>query len=182
MKIAIVIGHDANSQGAYGNMGVSEWIFNDEFMSELFFKEMMPDKHTYYVLYRNANISGYTNKMIELHNTIDEIGCEISVELHFNSFSDTSATGHEVLYCSENGKKIAQKLDEAFDNNLETTDRGLKKITMNDNGGGFCCRGKSYAIISEPFFGAHQSKFSHDGIQRKALLDSFYDFFNSIDE
>ena len=88
--------------------------------------------------------------------------------------------GHECLYCSSGGKKIAKKLDKAFDKHLTNSDRGIKKVTLQNRGGGFCCRGKSLAIISEPFFGAHQSKFVHDGVLREQLKKSFKEFFNSL--
>ena len=180
MKIALIIGHDANEQGAYGNMGKSEFDFNHEFIRDLFFLRLLPEKHEYNRFYRSANIDDYGNKMIDLHKKIDEWGADVSIEFHFNSFHRAEVTGNEVLYCSSAGMKIASKLNDAFINNLENKNRGIKKVSGNDRGAGFCCRGKSLAIISEPFFGAHQSKFSHDGNQRKALFDSFVEFLNSL--
>ncbi len=187
MRIALVVGHDVLSKGAYGNMGQSEFDFSDELLTDLSVQDMYPTKHEYGIFYRSADIAGYTNKMLALHQNIDEWQADISIEFHFNSFSDSSAQGHEVLYCSQNGKKIAELLNRAFDEHLPTSNRGVKKVSLNpnpipdDNGAGFCCRGKSYAIISEPFFGAHQSKFSYDGIYRQNLLKSFQDFFNSLE-
>ncbi len=181
MKIAIAVGHDIYEQGAYGNAGISEFNFNDEFVYSLVAGDYLPKKHEYAVFYRDESLYGYTDKMIALHEDIDNWGAEVSIELHFNSFSDESVTGHEVLYCSEGGGKIAEKLDAAFDSNIGTSDRGIKKITGSDRGGGFCCRGKSYAIISEPFFGSEQTKFDFDGIMREELLESFYDLFESIE-
>ena len=182
MRIALVIGHDYLNRGAYGNTGQSEFDFNDELLTGLSIMDMYPTKHEYGVFYRSADIPGYTNKMIALHNEIDYWKADISIEFHFNSFGDDSVHGHEVLYCSNGGKEIAEKLNQAFDNNLSTSNRGVKRVSGSDRGAGFCCRGKSYAIISEPFFGAHQSKFSKDGIYRESLLKSFEDFFNSLEE
>ncbi len=180
MRIALIPGHDYLSRGAYGNTGQSEFDFADEMLTALSVVDGYPTHHEYGVFYRDADIAGYTNKMFALHQQVDAWKADISIEFHFNSFSDSSAQGHEVLYCSQGGKIIAEKLNLAFDNNMPTSNRGVKKVSLNDRGGGFCCRGKSYAIISEPFFGAHQSKFSSDGIYRHNLLKSFQDFFNSL--
>ena len=87
--------------------------------------------------------------------------------------------GHEVLYCSTAGSELAKKLDIALDD-IPNRDRGIKKVTMNDNGGGFCCRGKSVAILTEPFFGSHQSYFTEHGKYRTILLEAYEDFFNSL--
>lgn len=179
MKIAIVIGHDADNQGAYGNAGIGEWQFNDELLQSLYRDGKMPDKHEYYFLYRNADIKGYKAQMVDLHNRIDNIGCELSIEFHFNSFHSPEANGNEVLYCSLGGKYYADILDEALDD-LPNRDRGVKQVSMYDRGGGFCCLGKSKAIIVEPFFGSHQSFYIRDGAYRVVLEDAYENFFNLI--
>lgn len=170
MKIALVIGHTSSNQGAYGNEGVGEWDFNDRLIQGMTFHNMFPDKHTIYVLYRSADIVGYTNQMRDLHSRIDKLGCEVSIELHFNSFSDSKAQGHEVLYCSDAGKEVAKIMNDSLDEQLPTSNRGIKRVSLDDRGGGFCCRGKSKAIILEPYFGAHQTDFIYGGKHRDALM------------
>lgn len=167
MKIALVIGHSSDSRGAYGNAGISEFQFWDELINEMSFRKMLP-KNTY-VFYRSSDVKGYTSQMWELHKRIDAVGCEVAIECHFNSFHRPEANGNEVLYCSEGGKKIADIFDEAFDS-LPNRDRGVKKVTLKSRGGGFCCRGKSKAIIIEPFFGARQREYIHGGSNRELLL------------
>jgi len=177
--IGLVIGHDIKSQGAYGNYGISEFNFNSEFINDLQIEGYLPNQHKYIIYYRDSDISGYGNKMIDLHRRMDRDGVDISIEFHFNGASDASVNGHEVLYCSTDGSGLAKKLDKALDN-IPNRDRGIKRVSMSDNGGGFCCRGKSVAILTEPFFGAHQSKFTEYGKYRKILLKAYEDFFNSI--
>ena len=179
MKIALVVGHTKDSQGAYGNAGIGEWEFNDELLNSMFWDGKLPNKHEYYILYRSEDISGYSSQMVDLHERIDKIGCEVSIEFHFNSFSDPDVNGNEVLYCSTAGKIYADKLDECLDQ-LPNRDRGVKKVTMSDNGGGFCCRGKSKALIVEPYFGVEQSNYVRCGIFRSRLEDAYEEFFNSI--
>ena len=178
-RIALVVGHDVNKKGAYGDLGISEWDFNNTFIRDLNDDGMLPDMHTYILFQRDETISGYTDKMIDLHNRIDAENCDISIEFHFNGASDSSIHGNEVLYCSGSGKELADKLDFALDS-LPNRDRGVKKVSMNENGGGFCCRGKSVAIISEPFFGSHQSLYGRECKYRKTLLLAYKDFFNSL--
>ncbi len=178
-RIGLVVGHDVVKQGAYGNLGISEFNFNTEFLKDLSDGGYLPEKHSYYMYYRSADINGYTAKMNDLHKRMDADGVDISIEFHFNGASDSSVNGHEVLYCSEAGSELAKKLDLALDD-IPTRDRGIKKVSMNQNGGGFCCRGRSVAIITEPFFGAHQSKFTHDGKYREILKNCYKKFFESL--
>ena len=56
---------------------------------------------------------------------------------------------------------------------MDIRDRGIKKVTALDHGGGFCCKGKSYAIIVEPFFATNQDDFMHDGKNRMLLLEAY---------
>lgn len=180
MKIALVVGHDAISKGAYGDEGISEFQFNDELMNDMAFHKMFPEEHEVYVLYRSADASGYTSKMKDLHKRIDDLGCQVSIELHFNSFSNEHVRGHEVLYCSEGGKLVAEAMNNALDKYLPTSNRGVKKVGMSDRGGGFCCRGKSKAVILEPFFGAHQHEFVVDGKHRMNLMKAISDGLKAI--
>ncbi len=180
MKIAIVIGHDKNSQGAYGNIGISEWKFNKELIGEMQRDKMLPKQHEYIIFFRDPNINGYTNKMKDLHKRIDAWGAEVSIEFHFNGSSNPSVNGHEVLYCSKNGKKVAKKLNEQYNKYLSNKDRGIKKVTKNDRGGGFCCRGKSYAIIAEPFFGSNQYEYVYPGKKREKLKKAYMKFLKSL--
>ncbi len=175
MKIALVIGHDANRKGAYGNKGISEWDFNDQLIQEM----NLSDKHTYYVLYRNADIKKYSMQMIELHERIDKLGCELAIEFHFNATIDSNVHGNEVLYCSSIGMKYAKILDECLDI-LPNRDRGIKKVAKNERGGGFLCRGKSICLIAEPFFAERQHLYVWGGEHRQLLKDAYKKFFKSI--
>ena len=169
MKICLVIGHDMDNRGSYGDAGISEFTFNDNLISEMFHKGLLPGDT--YVLYRSSDIFGYGEQMKELHKRIDALKCDVSIECHFNGFHDPSVNGNEVLYCSQGGKRIADIFDEELDA-LPNRDRGVKKVLGNDDGAGFCCRGRSYAIIIEPFFGSHQRDYIFNGQYREILMTS----------
>lgn len=178
-NIGLVIGHSSDSQGAYGNSGKGEFDFNDEFVDELLLRSGADKRHTYYTFYRCTNIQGYSNQMKDLHKRMDNVGIDISIEFHFNSVTDSSVNGNEVLYCSDAGSELADILDECLDS-LPNRDRGTKKVTKNDRGGGFCCRGKSVALITEPFFAVNQDKYVYGGEERKTLIDAYLEFFKKI--
>ena len=180
MKIALVIGHDIDNQGAYGNSGISEFRFNDLLLSDMGAAKMFPDKHEYALFYRSTNTKKYSRKMKELHKRLDAWGADISIEFHFNSFSNRDVHGHEVLYCSKQGKKIANKLNDSYDKHLPTSNRGIKKVTKKQKGGWFCCIGKSVSIIAEPFFSAHQERFVWSGDMREPLKKSLQEFFETL--
>ena len=169
MKIVFVVGHDSINQGAYGNSGISEFEFNTQLMQEMTFKRMFPSKHEVYVIYRDSSIKGYYNQMVDVHERIDAIGGTVAIELHFNSFPKEDVNGNEVLYYSQNGKKIADIFDEELDA-LPNRDRGVKALSKNDRGYWFCRLGKAYAIILEPFFGSHQKNYDHYGVYRDTLM------------
>lgn len=181
MKIALVIGHRSGAKGAYGNMGIPEFDFNTKLVDELV--KMLESEnfgHKYQVFYRSNTISGYTAQMVDLHKRIDAWGASVSISFHFNDFSDETVNGHEVLYCSQNGHDIAVQLDELFDAYLDNNDRGVKQVTLNDNGGGFCCRGRSVCVLIEPFFASFQNRFVCGGDMREPLKQSLVDFIGGL--
>lgn len=179
-KIAIVIGHDEFKQGAYGNKDISEWIFNQYLMYDII-KNMDPEIKAYYkIFFRDPFLNGYTNKMIDLHKRIDEWGAYYSVELHFNGSNNPSVNGHEVLYLSSGGEYFANILNNNFTNSLVNNNRGIKKVSKNDRGYGFISRGKSKAIIAEPFFSLNQDLFLENGPYRKGLIKAYKNAFEYI--
>ena len=180
MKIALIVGHDAERQGAVSN-GISEWEFNDGFLNSIFWDNKLPDKHDYYILYRNTEISGYSAQMRDLHARIDTIGCELAIEFHLNDFYDKSVDGHECLVVSRNSFNIATKLNNMFTNRLSNTNRGVKMIGNSDNGYGFLSRGSYPCIIVEPFFISQIKDYIHGEDKRIQLEDAYTKFFELIE-
>jgi len=173
--IALVIGHDSIKQGAYGNAGMSEFNFNTDLINSM----ELPPQHTYYILYRDEYINGYTSQMNDLHERIDSLNCDISIEFHFNGSSNPDVNGNEVLYYSQGGKEIASLLDSSLDR-LPNRDRGIKQLSSSDNGYSFVSKGASLAIIAEPFFGSNQSDYMNGGEYRDLLKEAYYDFLNVL--
>ena len=177
-KIALVVGHRSGKKGAYGDTGMSEWDFWSEFLSDILL--MLPKHNQYKICFRGNDHHGYGERMKEMHKKIDTWGADISVSFHFNGSDNGSVTGHEILYCSNGGKRLAEKLDVCFDKWLDNNDRGIKKRTKHQRGGGFLCRGNSKCILVEPFFGSHQHSFIRNGSERQKLINGFLEFFDML--
>ncbi len=177
MKVAIVVGHRQNAQGAVGDAGVSEFEFNSGLAKDIV---RHTNKHELKIFYRRDDLSGYTERMKDLHKRIDAWGATVSISLHFNAASSPSVDGHEVLYYSKTGGKLARALNGNFNLYLDNRDRGVKRVKKNERGGGFLSRGKSYCVLAEPFFAAHQSKYMPGTSGYDALLLAYINFIDNI--
>ena len=181
-KIAIVVGHRETSPGAFGNSGVSEWDFYNEFSKELLEDSENINSVELKIFHRKEHGTGYNQRMVELHKDIDKWGADISVSLHFNASSIKSANGHEVLYCNNclESRKYATIMNNAFSVHLENRNRGVKAKNKSDRGGGFLCKGKSHCILIEPFFASDQSNYMPGTEGRNELLSAIRYFLTSI--
>jgi len=180
-KIALVVGHRSRSQGAYGDMGISEWKFYNQLVKEIVEEAEDVDVELK-VFHRRESGHGYTSRMKALHREIDAWGADISIALHFNASSHASANGHEVLHCafSSTSAKYASIMNSAFTKHLNNRDRGVKPKSRKDRGGGFLCRGRSYCILIEPFFASHQHEYMPGQRAREELINSFIEFFDKV--
>ena len=181
-KVALVVGHRSKAKGAWGSAGLSEFDFNSlvaEALSDIFLGH---ERVKVKVFFRDNKIGGYGEKMKRLHKKIDKWGAKYSLSLHFNAAGREDVTGHEVLYCSKGGKKIAKKLEEFFDKHLQNRKRGIKRVAFNQRGGGFLCRGKSICILAEPFFAAHQNLFMPGSSGWSALISAYSEFIEWLGE
>jgi len=182
VKVAVVVGHRSKRQGAIGSAGISEWLYNKKLAKEI--KEYFKDSELVElkIFYRDNMPGGYSKRMERLHMRIDEWGADYSISLHFNASANKRVDGHEVLYCSSFGELVARELNSSFNRHLANRDRGIKKVTKKDRGGGFVCRGKSVCVLAEPFFGAHQGKYMPGSSGYKALKGAYMEFIKTLGE
>jgi len=181
-RVAIVIGHRSKAKGAWGNAGESEFNYNSALAKEL--KDTLVDSRRVdtKIFYRDNMPGGYGEKMKRLHKRIDNWGADYSISLHFNAAGREDINGHEVLYCSKRGRKLAKKLDNLFDKYLDNRDRKIKKVTRKDRGGGFLCQGNSVCVLAEPFFAAHQKKFMPGSEGYNNLIYAYKEFIEWLGE
>jgi hypothetical protein len=178
MKVALVIGHAKDKQGAWGNAGISEFKYWGDFIEDVL--DSLPSKHKYKVFKRPTSKRGYGSRMELLHNKLDSWGSDLTISFHFNAAGSTKANGHEVLYCSNTGKKYSDLLNRKFSKYLNSKDRGIKRRARNERGGGFLCRGKSVCILIEPYFAAHQKSFIKGTKGYENIKKSLIEFLKEI--
>jgi len=179
-KYALCVGHNEIYQGAIGSAGVSEFMFNDGLIKDILsHPKVVNSGNEFKVFYENPYAGKYTARQIDLHKRIDEWGADYSVSFHFNDAVSKSVNGHEILYYSPNGMKLAKRLDELLDKYMPNRDRDIKQRARRDRGGQFLSRGNSYCIISEPFFATYQNLYVEGGEFRDKLLEAYVDFFSA---
>lgn len=176
-RIALCIGHNPVQRGAYGSAKMTEFEYNKEFLSKLL--PYLPPTHDYFIFERK-HLGSYTREQNELHKRIAEVGdIDIAIEFHFNGSSNPDVNGHEILYLSSNGEKLAKALDAKYDKYLDNNDRNIIKRDKG-NGYGFLSRGNYTSLIVEPFFASHQHRFIEGGEMYFPLIQAYKEFFAEL--
>lgn len=152
MKVAIVVGHHEKSKGAYSDyFGMNEYDFYSRVASLL--SDVTIFKH-------DSSISGYTSRIKNTANRINQSDFDLVIELHFNSFSNPSANGCEALfyYKSAAGKLAAEKFSQKVNEctGIPLRNNGLKPLTKGDRGFASVYYTKAPTILIEPFFGSNE--------------------------
>lgn len=176
-RIALCVGHNPLSKGAVGSSGISEYDFNMNFLGELL--PYLPPTHEYKIFTRKP-LNSYSDEQNDLLEQITQWGdCDIAMEFHFNASANSEINGHEILYLTDAGKELAEKLDKKFDIYLDNNDRNIKRRAKG-NGYGFLKRGTYTSIIVEPFFAANQHDFMSNGNLLQPLIAAYKEFFSEL--
>lgn len=145
MRIALIIGHSRQSEGASNvNTGETEWEYNRQLVG-LIAGELAPE-HDLAIIHRD---DGYNM----LPSEVNETGADIAISFHCNAF-DTRTSGTEVLYWhgSGKGRVLAEKLQAATVGVLGLTDRGVKPIGDGDRGAPLLRDTHMPCVLMESFF------------------------------
>lgn len=159
-SVAIVTGHHPDSPGAnleLEGFSTSEYEFWKPLARELAntlehdLQRLDPTGVAYVIERPNERPDS------ELTNKINATGADCAIELHFNSFSDPSANGTEMLHwhSSSEGKSLAHELHERTITALGTRGRGLKQVSSGGRGDVFLGSTRMPAVICEPAFGSN---------------------------
>ncbi len=145
-QVAIVIGHDFTSKGAYSSiLGESEYTYNMEVA-----KLVGCD-----VITHNPNIS-YRRKMKATYSKLSHY--DLTLELHFNA-AHQAAHGAEALYyhTNERGRHAAMTYSKMISKHYGTRNRGDKPLSnSNQRGYWAVASGIPTGLILEPFFGTNE--------------------------
>lgn len=191
MKIALIIGHNVNSKGAYSeNLGMSEFDFYNKVLDTMFDKysdvfgvstlQMKKIKEDT-VIFRVPN-TGYSKEMQKVVDTLNSKNFDIAIELHFNA-SNGKANGTTVLYWhkSQKGLELANLFQDVMAESTGVTKRDLIPVkSASQNGAYGIMNAKCPYILIEPFFG--DSKVDTDKVSVQKLADVMFEYLNIIND
>jgi len=166
MKVALVVGHTEESQGAKNiNYNISEFVYNRKIVESLvrFFSDSNIEV-----------VPVYRNSYKKLPDEINDLNPDFIISFHCNAFNK-SATGSEVLYyhSSHVGSIIA---DTFLGNTVATLylkDRKTKAKHSEDRGGYILKNTNAPMVILEPFFIDNDADLSVALSKENELLKSY---------
>ena len=159
-KIAICVGHSRGDKGAVSTGGVTEWDYNIKVTDRL--QDILERAGVSVTLFDHYPASTYKGAMGWLAESLNNLGPDCAIELHFNSASP-EAEGYEYLYWqgSLRGKRLAECLLNAHEDLLMPQEkRGAKAITAGSRGAAFLRGPKTVCCLCEPFFGSSAKEWS----------------------
>lgn len=149
MKIAAVIGHHKNSQGAWSPfLKKTEYAFNCEVCLNL------PGTAE---VFQRPDGNGYPDQMNKLAKLLNPQNFDLVIELHFNKYDNVAnGKGHGVEVVAYPGSSSAiwgAKYCKAIAEEYGIFNRGVKYATEGGRGWHFLKTQRAPALILEPFFG-----------------------------
>ncbi len=171
-KVALVIGHKIESQGASNaSRGISEFEFNESLAFDIA-KKLTSIGIAHEIIYRDT--------YQDLPDKINSIAPELILSLHCNAFNG-EATGTETLYyhTSQSSKHLAEVVQKNVCTALGLRDRGILPRTSEDRGGYLLRYTNAPCVICEPFFIDNDNDVKSVSDNYKLLLTAFV---NSIKE
>jgi N-acetylmuramoyl-L-alanine amidase len=150
VKIAIVVGHNANAQGVIRvTDGVTEYGWNDRLAERI--KALNPAQVG---LFRRLPSTSYGAEIRACYDLVDGWGADVSCELHLNSSVSPGANGTETLFATNAGKSVAMRVQPAVVAALGLRDRGLVH-RPSGNGSLALLHGKAPAVLLESHFASN---------------------------
>ena len=155
-KIALIIGHNARSKGAFSMIVGSEFTYWKNIAEKI--KGEIPELVD---VYERKSSTNYVVEMKEVLKELNKNDYKFCLELHFNSSLSPSAKGCECLvyYKNDKAKKLAIDLMARLQSKFKSTvrgNRGLIEVQDSNTRGGYgICNSKDTYILIEPFFGSN---------------------------
>lgn len=159
VDVMLCVGHSrlGDKCGAVSVLGDDEYQFNFIVANKLL--DRLSDAGISAEILSNYPHRGYTQSMKWVGQQCRRADAVLAVELHFNSSSRPSASGHEWLIYkhSQEGHRLASCFRSAMiAERPDAADRGVKSLHHStDRGFGFVAHTPCPAVVLEPFFGSH---------------------------
>lgn len=181
-KIALIVGHNSESKGASMTEPfntVDEYEYNTILANVVLAQSIDNTNMVFKVFLRDGR------GISETYRAVTQWGPSASIELHFNSFSDSKVKGCEVLYGEIEGSEwFAKCMQKRLFKVMANENRGVKYRGKNDRGGTSLnsCLGGSYPrILIEPFFGSNLWDVERGLLNlnsiAKGIISGCYDYF-----
>ena len=175
-KVALIIGHNDRSRGAYSPILLSEFKYWKK-IAEKIKGEILEVVDVYE---RKAN-KCYTKEMNEVLKELNKNDYNFCLELHFNSSLNRNANGCECLvyWKNEKAKELATdfmaRLQNVFGSKIRGN-HGIIEIQDSKTRGGYgICNSKDTYILLEPFFGSNNDESLKFSIESD-VVNLFIDF------
>lgn len=156
MKVALIIGHNKRSKGAYSTIVGSEYDYWKRIVEKIKTEiPLMVD------VYERKPNQYYTREMFEVLEELNKNDYKFCMELHFNAAASEQANGCECLvyYGNNKAKELATdfmaRLQQTFGSKIRGN-RGLIEVKDSKERGAYgICKSKDTYILLEPFFGSN---------------------------
>ena len=175
-KVALIIGHNDRSRGAYSPILLSEFKCWKRIAEKI--KGEIPGIVD---IYERKPNKAYIPEMNEVLKELNKNDYKFCMELHFNSSLNRDANGCECLVYWENekAKELATDFMARLQNVFGSKIRGNHGIIeiqgSNVRGGYGICNSKDTYILVEPFFGSNQDESLKFSVE-KDVVDLFVNF------
>ena len=159
MKVALVIGHNKRSKGAYSTIVGSEYDYWKRIAEKI--KGEIPE---FVDIYERKPNKAYVPEMNEVLRELNKNNYKFCLELHFNSSLNRNANGCECLvyYKNEKAKELATnfmaRLQNVFGSKIRGNHGIIEVNDSNKRGAYGICKSKDTYILVEPFFGSNQNE------------------------
>lgn len=175
-KVALIIGHNDRSRGAYSPILLSEFKYWKRIAEKI--KGEIPEIID---IYERKPNKAYVPEMNEVLKELNKNDYNFCLELHFNSSLNRNANGCECLvyWKNEKAKKLATNFMARLQNVFGSKIRGNHGIIeiqdSNVRGGYGICKSKDTYILVESFFGSNPDESLKFSVE-KDVVNLFINF------
>ena len=176
MKVALIIGHNKRSKGAYSQIVGSEYDYWKGIAEKI--KTEIPELVD---IYERKPNKFYVPEMEEVLKELNKNDYKSCIELHFNSSTNSQANGCECLvyYKNNKAKELATnfmaRLQNIFGSKIRGN-HGIIEIQDSKVRGGYgICNSKDTYILVEPFFGSNPDESLKFSVE-KDVVNLFINF------